>query len=273
MAFRLGNFNIDEILYGVAQNFNDDILYALDQLSAATIEISAEPTEITDKNGNVVRTIFKSKTGTLNATNAFLHPHMMNAASGSDIEYATEAAPIEMPKVEVVAAGASVKVDAIEGSIKVIGLYGNGANGDALIQSTAASHEDKTFALVDGTLTVPAAAADAPVQYLIKYQRKATSGMKLSNRADKFPSAVRLTLFCSYVDPCEDDLKPCYVYIPSFMADPSVTISLDSETQEMDYNGTLQVSYCAGTKDLYFIYFPDEDIVVSGVLADEEAAA
>ena len=29
MAFRLGNFNIDEILFGVAQNFNDELLYTL----------------------------------------------------------------------------------------------------------------------------------------------------------------------------------------------------------------------------------------------------
>lgn len=271
MAFRLGNFNIDEILYGVAQNFSDDILYALDQLSAASIEITAEPTEITDKNGNVVRTIYKSKNGTFTATNAFLHPNIMNAASGSEIEYATADAPIEMPKIEIVPAGGSIVVDAVEGSVKVIGLYGNGANGDALTQSTDASLEAKTFGLTDGTLTVPAAGTDAPVQYLVKYQRNAASGMKLSNRADQFPSAVRLTLYCAYVDPCEDTLKPCYVYIPSFMADPSVTISLDSETQEMDYTGTLQVSYCGGTKDLYFIFFPDEDIVVSGVVANEGA--
>lgn len=271
MAFKLGNFNIDEILYGVAQNFSDEILYFLDQLASASIEISAESTDITDKKGNVVRTQYRSKTGTFTATNAWLHPAIMNAASGSDILHASAEAPIEMPKMDVVAAGGSVAVDAVEGTIRVIGMYGNGANGKALTQSTTADYEAGTFALVDGTLTVPAAGDDLPIQYLVKYQRSATSGMRLVNTVDKFPNSVRLTLFCSYIDPCSDNLKPCYVYIPSFMADPSVTISLDAETQEMDFNGVLQMDYCSTEKNLYFIYFPDEDIVLSGTVKAEEA--
>jgi len=32
MAFKLGNHYIDEILYGVGQNSDDDLLFALDQL-------------------------------------------------------------------------------------------------------------------------------------------------------------------------------------------------------------------------------------------------
>lgn len=270
MSFRLGNFNIDEILYGVAQNFSDEIQYYLDQLSTASIEISAESTDITDKKGNVVRTQYKTKSGTFNATNAWLHPAIMNAASGSDIRIASAEAPIEMPKIEIVAAGGSITLDegVKEGTVKVIGMYGNGANGKALTQSTSADYEAGTFGLSDSKLTVPAKAADAPIQYLVKYQRDAKSGMALVNTADKFPNTVRLTLFCSYIDPCSDELKPCYVYIPSFMADPSVTISLDSENQEMDYNGILQMDYCSTERNLYFIYFPGDETVVSGTVEE-----
>lgn len=274
MSFRLGNFNIDEILYGVAENFSDEIQYYLDQLSTASIEISAESTDITDKKGNVVRTQYKSKSGTFTATNAWLHPAIMNAASGSEIQVASASAPIEMPKMEVVPAGGSITINAIEGTVKVIGMFGNGANGKVLTQSVSANYESGTFGLSSNKLTVPAAAADAPIQYLVKYQRSAESGIKLVNTADKFPNTVRLTLFCSYVDPCSDELKPCYVYIPSFMADPSVTISLDSENQEMDYNGILQMDYCSTEKNLYFIYFPGDENVATGTVAaamlDEE---
>lgn len=273
MAFRLGNFSIDEILYGTAQNFKDELLYTLDQLQTASIEISSDPTEITDKNGNVVRTIYKTKTGTFNSQNAFLHVAIMNAASGSEIEEATNEAPIVMPKIEIVPAGGSITLaDAVEGSVHVIGLYGNGANSKNLTQSTAADFAKLNFALADGTLTVPAAAEDAPIQYLVKYDRNSKSGMKLTNTVNKFPDTVRLTLFCSYVDPCADELKPCYVYLPSFMPDPSVTISLDRETQEMDFNGTLQMDYCSTAKSLYYIYFPDEEIsVVTGTTTEEAA--
>ena len=63
MAFKLGNHYIDEILYGVAQDDNDNIKYALDQLQSAQIEISADSQDVTDKKGNIIRTTYRTKTG------------------------------------------------------------------------------------------------------------------------------------------------------------------------------------------------------------------
>lgn len=70
MAFKLGNHYIDEILYGVAEKTRkidgvdvSNIEYSLDQLSSASIEISAESTDITDKKGNIIRTTYRAKTG------------------------------------------------------------------------------------------------------------------------------------------------------------------------------------------------------------------
>lgn len=260
MAFRLGNFSIDEILFGTAQNSDDDLLYVLDQLSSASIEISAESTDITDKKGNVVRTVYTSKSGTFNATNAFLHPAIMNAASGSEIQTASALSPIKnVPKIAVVAAGGTLDVsDAIEGTIRIIGLFGNGANDVPMTDSEIAA------VVVGGEFTAPEEGDDKPIQYLVRYDRDITSGIKLTNDAESFPNLVKLTLFCSYVDPCSDELKPCYVLLPRFMADPSVTISLDRESQEMDFNGNLNIDYCSATKALYYIYFPEESVVVSG---------
>lgn len=279
--FLLGNHTIDEILQAVATDFKDtQIYYTVDQLSNASIAITSDPREITDKNGNIVRRIYKSKTGEFNSTNAFLHPAIMNAGSGSTIETASAANAIDMPKISIVAAGGSVDVtDAKAGTIKVIGIFGNGANSGAITEGNAASFDVTTntgkylVATTDNKTTLTVAAMDAdktyPVNYLVKYTRSATSGIKLTNTADKFPSAVKLTLYVSYVDPCEETLKPAYVVIPSFMADPSVTINLSSENQEVDFNGTLQIDYCSGDKVLYYIYYPDEEIVETVVSGEE----
>lgn len=62
MAFTLGNHYIDEILYGVGE-VEDKLSYVLDQLSDASIEISADSTDITDKKGNIIRTTYRTKTG------------------------------------------------------------------------------------------------------------------------------------------------------------------------------------------------------------------
>lgn len=267
MAFYLGGHKIDEILHAAAQDFSDNLLYTLSELSNANITISAESDDFTDKKGNVIRKTYRSKTGRLEATHAMLHPAAMNAGSGSDIITATAENPQEMPKILTIVAGSTVDVsDAKEGTVVVMGLYNNGANGAALTQGTEAV-VDKTFALVEGKLTVPAAAEGAPIQYFVMYKRDKTEGIILKNSADTFPVAQRLTMLCSYEDPCDSALKSCYVYLPNFMPDPNMTINLDSANQEIDFNGDLNIDFCGTSKDLYYIYYPNEGTVVSGVVA------
>ena len=266
MAFKLGNYAVKEVIYGVAQDFNGNLLYTLDQLTSASIEVSSDRTEVTDKHGNVIRQIYNNKTATFTANSALASPLLLNAQSGSPAQYATSESRIEMPKVVVIAAGASLQVaDAKEGTIQVMGIYNNGANGAVLTQGASAV-VDRTYALdtATNTLTVPAAATDAPTQYLIKYDRDVESGMKLANYADSFPDTVHLTLYVAVMDPCSDKYRAAYVYIPSFTPDPSVTISFDSENQEVDFNGSVNLDFCGTDKVLYYIFFPDEVAVVSG---------
>lgn len=271
MAFSLGNFSIDEILYGVAETFDGELLYSLDQLSQASIEVSSDSTDITDKNGNVVRTIYKTKNGTFNATNAFLHPQIMNAASGSSIENASAGASIVMPKITIMAAGATVALDAAadDDTVTVIGIFGNGANSAALSKGSTATFNAETgvgsfkYDADANKITLPAAATDAPVNYLVKYDRAVTSGMKLSNIANVYPDTVKLTLYCSYVDPCDDQLRAAYVVLPSFQASPETTISLTADNQEVDFSGKLQISYCDSQPALYYIYLKKQLVLKS----------
>ena len=279
MSFILGNFSIDEIIEATAENFDGDLLYTLDQLSQASIEISSESTDITDKNGNVVRTIYANKTGPFNAQNAFLHPQIIHATTGARIVTATTANPItKAPKIELLAAGVEEHVlDATidADSLQVIGIFGNGANSNAL--TAAESGDPAAFdpATLDGTyvydsttrkLTVPAAGTDAPVNYLIKYDRSYTSGIKITNSVKTFPDTVKLTLYCSYVDPCDDSLKALYVVLPSFQASPETTLNLQRGEQTMDFNGNIQTAYCASEQTLYIIYIPDEKAVKQGIV-------
>lgn len=273
--FSLGSFSIDEIIYGVAESFQGELLYSLDQLSDASIEISSESSEVTDKRGNVIRTIYKSKTGTFNATNALLHPQIMNAASGSAIERATADNTIVMPKIQVIAAGATVALDATvdANTISVIGLFGSGANSDALTlgSGSSASFSGNTgtylYNTSDKEITLPAGGTDKPVSYLVKYDRTVADGIKLSNSANSFPDTVKLSLYCSYVDPCDGTLKACYVVLPSFQASPETTISLNADETEMDFSGNLQLDYCSADKALYYIYFPSENAVKTAIVA------
>lgn len=278
MAFVLGNFSIDEIIEATAENFDGDLLYTLDQLSQASIEISSESTDITDKNGNVVRTIYANKTGTFNAQNAFLHPQIINATTGARIVTASATAPItKAPKIELLGAGltdyvldATIDAD----SLQVIGIYGNGANSGAMTADSSAAFDTTTntgtYTYDSSTrkISVPAAGTGAPVNYLIKYDRSYTAGIKITNSVKAFPDTVKLTLYCSYVDPCDDSLKALYVVLPSFQASPETTLQLQRGEQTMDFNGNIQTAYCATEQTLYIIYIPDERAVKTGIVTD-----
>ena len=240
MAIKLGNFSIDEILYGVGRDFSGNILYTLDQLQNASIEITSESSDIVDKKGNIVRRIYKSKQGTVNAENAFLNPLIMNNASGSDIKVATATAPIDMPKIQLIGAGsAAVTLDAgIDAtSLKVIALFANGINGEALTKITTGTPEydesTSTYTyLYDAEtkkLTIPASGTGKPLSYFVMYKRSRTEGFKMENLANKFPAAQDLTFYCSYIDPCNDEPRACYVNIPSFSPSPETTLSFNAD--------------------------------------------
>ena len=95
MGFKLGNYAVKEVIYGVAQDFNGNLLYTLDQLTNASIEVSSDPTEITDKHGNTIRQIYTNKQCTFTAQSALASPVLINAQSGSPIKYASSSAKIE----------------------------------------------------------------------------------------------------------------------------------------------------------------------------------
>lgn len=279
MAIKLGNIAIDEILYGISRDFSGNILYTLDQLQNASIEITSESSDITDKKGNIVRRIYKSKQGTVNAENAFLNPMIMNNASGSDIKVATSSAPINMPRIELIGAGSNAytldaNVDA--STIKVKALFANGINGEDLTKITTGdpAYDESTSTytyLYDATnkkITVPASGEGKPLSYFVMYTRSRTEGFKMDNLANKFPSAQDLTFYCSYIDPCNDTPRACYVNIPSFSPSPETTVSFNADEQSQSFSGNINVNYCATDPVLYTIFFPLENAVTTAVVVN-----
>lgn len=63
MAFKLDDFIVDRILYGIAENSEGDILYSLTQLSDASISVSAESKDAVDKNETLVKRFYTGKSG------------------------------------------------------------------------------------------------------------------------------------------------------------------------------------------------------------------
>lgn len=263
--FRLGDFAFDRISMGVAENFNDELLYALTQLADATIDITAgETKDIKDKDGNLIRRIYNAKEGTFSANNALMNTNILSAAGGTPIERAAQDKVMAMPAIEVVKAGSTITIaDAVEGTVKVMAAYKNGASGDSYKLGETASETAFAYDAETGVVTPPTITGeDAPAEYLVVYEKNHKDGFRIANIADKFPATIKLTLKALYVDPClKDHVRPAYIVLPSFQPSPEVSVATATDTQ-LEYKGDLQIDYCGEDKALYYIYFPNETATV-----------
>lgn len=259
MGFTLDDIVIDRVQYGFAEDLEGNPLYTLTQLQDATINISAESTDATDNQGNLIKRFWKAKTGEFTANNAMINLNVIAAASGEAKKVAKSGEEIVMPKIVTVKKGETLVLDetVIEGSIKVNGFSANGSMGEAYTADTNAS--ENKYKYETGTHTLIPPTAEGVDMYIVKYDRKVEKGIAVTNRADKFPQTVKLTLKALAVDPCTPDtLRGVYIVLPSFQVSPEIEISLTTDGQ-LAYSGSLQVDYCSAEKALYHIYFADDD--------------
>ena len=276
--FMLDDLGIDRILSGVATTTNDDqVLYRLSQLSDATIETTSETKDITDAQGTIIKRFYRAKQGTLNANNAMLNLSILGAQSGSGKQLATDANVIVMPAIKVFAKpnGENSPVtlpggDVVEGSVIVTRIANNGtlaqdimADGTVAAKKYTASPTTAgadTFMITGNQLTLPT--DEDATQFEVVYKRKVKSGVAIVNKADAFPGTVHLILKALAVDPCEaSKLRGVYIDIPSFQVSPDVNIQIGgTDTQQLAYNGNLQVDYCSSDKALYRIYVAEDDV-------------
>ena len=234
-------------------------LYALTQLSDATIETTAESKDATDAEGNLIKRFWQGKSGTFTATNAMLNLAILAAKSGNDAEMATANHIINMPKIVTVKASVTTLdiTDAVADTILVNAFTNDGSLGKAYTLGTTASATE--FSVTSNTLTLPTDASNTE-KYVVKYIRRVSDGVKIVNGAGAYPKTVRLTLKAVGVAPCEPDiLKPLYIVLPSFQPSPETTINLTTDGQ-LDFNGDLQVAYCDEDKVLYQIFAAEDDV-------------
>lgn len=257
MAFKLGDVIIDRLQFGYGAA-NDEALYALTQLSNATIDITADSTDVTDKDGNLVYRKYSGKKGEITATNAFLNLAIVEAISATKAEVASDLNTIEMPIFKIVKAGETLDVkDAVADSFIVNALSSNGSLGKAYTKGADVS--DNEFKVDSDTLTPPTDSAE--VQYLVKYKKNVKSGAKVSITGDKYPKAHELYFKALAVDKCNvGNFKAVVIHIPSFIPSPEVSIALEGgDSQTMDYKGAILTDTCSVDQEMVEIYFIDEE--------------
>ena len=272
MAFKLGDVIVDRLQFGYGAKSNGTPLYALTQLTQANIDITADSTDINDKDGNLVYRKYTGKKGEVTATNAFLNLAVVETISATDAEIATSDKGIVMPMIQIVKAGETLDVTGfVEGSIHVNALSAKGSMGkdefkkgsaasatEYAIKHTEASGEPDNTPASD-VLTPPT--AEGETQYIVKYKKTIKSGAKITNSGKKFPKSHELFFKALVVDKCETDvLKAAIIHIPSFMPSPEFSLALQGgDSQTMDYKGSMMLNACSTDGELFSIYYIDEE--------------
>lgn len=270
MGFKLGDVIVDRLQFGYGCKSNGTPLYALTQLQEANIEITADSTDITDKDGNLVYRKYTGKRGEVTATNAFLNLAIVEALSGVEAEIASEDNGIVMPMIKTVDAGETLDITGyVDGSVVVNALSLKGSMGKEYKLGSAASGTEFGIKHTDAVdepatpasdiLTPPTDAEE--VRYIVKYKKTVHSGAKITNSGDKFAKAHELFFKALVIDKCDKEvLRAAIIYIPSFMPSPEFSLALQGgDTQTMDYNGAMMVDSCSTNQELFSIYYVDEE--------------
>lgn len=261
MAFKLGDVIVDRLQFGYGAKKNGTPLYALTQLKEASIDITADSTDITDKDGNLVYRKYTGKKGEITAQNAFINLAVIETLSAAEAEIATADKGIVMPMIMTVDAGSTLDVtNYVEGSVTVNALSTKGSMGKEYALGSAASETEYAITTADSVSTLTPPTDDEEVQYIVKFKKTVYSGAKITNSGDKFPKAHELFFKALVVDKCDtESLRAAIIHIPSFMPAPEFSLALQGgDTQTMDYKGAVMLDACSTDKELFSLYFVDE---------------
>lgn len=261
MAFKLGDVIIDRLQFGYGA-LADKALYTLTQLSEATIDITADSTDITDKDGNLVYRKYHGKKGEVTATNAFLNLSIVESISANEAEMADAGKAIPMPVFKIVKSGETLDItDAIADTFVVNALSANGSLGKAYSKGSDATNTEYKVDL-EGTHTLTPPADAEEVQYLVKYKKNVKSGARLAITGDKYPKAHELYFKALAVDKCNVNggYRAVVIHIPSFIPSPEVSLALQGgDSQTMEYKGAILTDTCSVNQEMVEIFFIDEE--------------
>lgn len=259
--FTLGNTTFDRVTLGYGGSLSGDPLYILTQIKNISFDISAEATEVKNKDGVIVYRKFTGRTGEVSISNAFMNFKIVETLSGKDAEFASDEKKIVVPDFKIIAKGEKLDITGyVDGTLVLSELTSNGSLGKTYKKGTSVS--DTEFAVVteDGksTLTPP---TDADVeQYALKYNREISSGAKISFSGNKFPKIHELYFKALAVDDCTKELQPVIIHIPSFSPSPEVSLAIEGgDDQSMEYKGSMLLNTCVREQDMFYIYYINEE--------------
>ena len=260
----LNNFVIDRIVRGVALDHGTgEILFSINQIQNASLNCASESTDAVDAMGTPIATFYRAKSAEFSAENALFDMNLMATQLGTAKKVASSASKIVAPAMEsfTTVAGTTtqkLKHVPVEGSIKEIyALNGDSTFGEKYTLATsAASVDDKTFAISADTLTLPKNIT-AGTEMFVMYEYESENAVEVVNSATHFPVGCKFVMEVLGCDVCDQtELIYAYVIFNNAKLSPDFDWSIATDGTH-PFSMKAQQDYCDKEKRLFSIIIPE----------------
>ena len=238
----LNNFVVDRIVRAVGKSKQDEVLFAINQVTNASLNVTSETAEAVDALGTPIAIFNRAKTAEFSAENALFDLNLMATQAGSK-KLTSEKDAIVAPAFETVENGA-LKHTPI-GDVKFYAMNRDGSMGDP-IKVSADGGEDGGVVVTGTTVTgLPEG------QVMAVYEFNAENAVAVINSATEFPKACELVLEVLGCDVCnQEELIYAYVIFPNFKISPDFDWSIATDGTH-PFSGQAMQDYCDAQKVLY----------------------
>lgn len=263
MAINFDGLVIDRVLNAVAETFDGELLYILNQLTGVKLNTSADSKDATDAVGTLIKRFYTAKKLEFSAETKLFSLSMAAEQFGSQKIFGTESAKLSVPRDIFIPKGVTeytlpVGIKPETGTIRLASVDPNGTMSKRFEIGEVASATKFAYDSTSNKITLPTGVSQ---KCYLTFNHMSANSVRVDNRADKFPRTVRLKLSVLVCDPCSaDTMRQAYIILPSFQVSPDCEIALDTDTT-FAFSGVGQVDYCSDDKQLFYIIMSDDDIV------------
>ena len=245
LNINMNNFVIDRVIRAVGKSKDGDVLFAINQVTNPSLNVTSETAEAVDALGSKIAVFNRAKNCEFSAENALFDMALMAQQAGSEsgvIRGTVKAVPAFDTMEEGKLAHAPLSAEAV----KIYELNGDGTFG-VEIPHSANGGEDGGFILgTDNAVTLP-----GDKKYIAVYEYDATEAIAIVNSATEFPKACELILEILGCDVCnQEELIYAYLIFPNFKISPDFDWSMATDGNH-PFSGTAMQNYCDEKKELY----------------------
>ena len=251
---------IDRVRSAVTHDLADGhLLLRLTSIEEPSLATTAEGEEVVDALGSTITTLYRAKKATFSGTNSLFAFDLAAAQFGAKKVLGTSENKITVPTYDIltVANGTVKTTKTPADATKIKYIYALADGEIATTYKAGASASTTEFvAANDGTITVPTGVTG---KIYVEYDYEAENAMKVTNKADEFPTSVGLTIHAYFRDKCNDNVVYSgKIIAPKAKLNPeSVEIALTS-TGKHGFEFVIQKDFCDEDAELFSIIIADD---------------